>query len=99
MTEAFTPGPWQEACESGDWFIAAFVDEPQDIKVVCDSNNISEANVRLICAAPDLLAELAEIVDGWTTIERNQVRGRRLTAWEQERLQFARKALAKARGE
>lgn len=54
---------------------------------------------RLFVAAPELLAELEEVVSGWKAIEEGHVRGRKLTDWEKERLAFARAAIRVARGE
>ena len=40
-----------------------------------------------------LRAELVEIVKGWETIKAGAVRGRVLTPWESERLEWAKKTL------
>ncbi len=56
-----TPGPWMEYGESGDWWIAGGnPDIPEEHYVICDSLDIKEADVALICAAPELLATLQE---------------------------------------
>lgn len=61
---AHTPGPWAEFCESGDWWIQQTDAEGNPIgDVICESNDITSANVDLICAAPDLLAALQRYVD------------------------------------
>jgi len=86
----FTPGPWMLS-DRGITIMA------RDTEIALMNMRHDEwvANARLIAAAPDLLGELQEIIDGWTTIERNQVRGRKLTAWETERLTAARGLVAK----
>lgn len=69
---------------------------------ICQSCDGSEAhdgllaNAQLIAAAPDLLADLELIVKGWEEIAKDL---RPLTDWEQERLKFARAAIAQAKGE
>lgn len=57
---------------------------------VCES--VRGPDFELITAAPDLLAELRLIVAGWTR------KGRDLTLWEAERLEFAMATIAKAEG-
>lgn len=67
-----TPGPWSEFCESGDWWIARTDKDGSPLEAVCYSDDISEADTNLICAAPDLLAscqgilECLEAGDTWT---------------------------------
>lgn len=53
----------------------------------------TEADKSLIAACPELLEELSLIVEGW------EKKGRGLTPWESERLNFARIAIAKADGQ
>lgn len=60
-----TPGPWQAECASVngrvvEWFVRR---DGDDVSIACDicdptteSHTISEANARLIAAAPELLA-------------------------------------------
>lgn len=54
----FTPGPWAEFAESGEWWIQRCDDDrnPVGDEVICWSNRTKEADVALICAAPDLYA-------------------------------------------
>jgi hypothetical protein len=59
--------------------------------LICES--VSDGDTaRVIVASPDLLAELRLIVEGWAR------KGRDLTEWESERLEFALVAVAKAEG-
>lgn len=56
------------------------------------AETVARANGPVLASAPDLLAELRLIVEGWSR------KGRDLTEWESERLEFALVALAKAEG-
>lgn len=78
---------WAEGGWLGDALIA-----------IRDAAETAIKTVGTTAAPADLLAELELIVAGWEAIERGEVRGRRLTAWEEERLSFARKAIGQARG-
>ena len=92
-----TPGPWEvEPLRKGaPWHLIRPVSDPEQwIAQVPDPDS---ADARLIAAAPDMLEELELIVAGWTNIEQGKVRGRKLTEWETERLQFARAAIARVK--
>jgi hypothetical protein len=83
-----SPGPWHmDGAEildaDGTW-----VGETLDLS----RPDHGAANAVLMAASPDLLAELRLIVEGWVR------KGRDLTEWESERLQFAMVAVAKAEG-
>lgn len=101
MTTQHTPGPWSTGHNVyGHSRLAVLNTRSVIIAEVTDwpDEDMTEANARLIAAAPDLLAELELVVAGWEEIERGEVRGRRLTAWEEERLSFARSAILQTRG-
>jgi hypothetical protein len=80
-----TPGPWKIACESGDWF--ATLNDYAPIPA-------TEANARLIAAAPDLLEALRDVI-GW-------VPGGAAEMWHTDAptkaVERARAAIAKAEG-
>ena len=85
-----TPGPWTEtACEvqaPDGTPICEMFSRPEDSGVNYPYAPEADANSRLICAAPDLLAALERIAsEGWT--ERGAFS-----------VQIAREAIAKAKG-
>ena len=80
-----TPGPWvttpepngiEWSVDAGKWGIATCAAEPGD--------GTTEANARLIAAAPDLLTALERIAE---------------LSYDSEATRVAREAIAKARGE
>jgi hypothetical protein len=108
MSAQHTPGPW-EIAEAGSWkdgkrtSTEYFVRRPGDdvaiaSEIIDPANNDepSEANARLIAAAPDLLAELERSIDviqalhgdvAWDTFHNNAPEMKRIRA-----------AIAKAKG-
>jgi hypothetical protein len=67
---SYTPGPWQAHGEHWSLYVIGNIDGPIDANdmnysPVCDVSDTddADANVRLICAAPDLLAALQAIVE------------------------------------
>ena len=105
-----TPGPWQaeQAGMNGkiiEWFVRVDGDDIAIASAICDrAGNISEANARLIAAAPDLLEALEQTLQLAIDWE-DEARG----TWQDEALGFlhnddpiikkARAAIAKAKGE
>lgn len=91
MTEAkHTLGPWTTGgynikANNGNLLVAKLyrLQQPEDPE--------SDANARLIAAAPDLLASLKEVA-----YELSTIRNRRLTIGETAALDMARAAIAKA---
>ncbi len=77
MTTKHTPGPWTVALgvspvdtvwdAEGEHKIASFISAPSR------DWQEQDANARLIAAAPDLLAALAEIAKGSATLQRAQI--------------------------
>lgn len=106
MTDTkFTPGPWRY----GDWIhkrigcsgdISSWVDVWVDggLPIAATKHGNEVANAALIAAAPELYAALADALDSLEYIARNEPRlhGYGVRA---ERIEAARAALAKARGE
>lgn len=99
-----TPGPWRiEAGQTGGWAIE--VDEPR-FMVLCarapwpEHIEESEANARLIAAAPDLLESLRVLIDEIDRWEEAVVKivpaFTRAGKWES--LESARAIIAKAEG-
>ena len=98
MSAEHTPGPWQFA-EAGSWKDGVrtskeyFVRRPDDDVAIAseilnpEDSTPSEANARLIAAAPELLAALEVCVD---ELKRNGI--------QSESIQDARAAIAKAKG-
>lgn len=63
MSEKHTPGPWNVGKASIDRLVYADSEPAFDLAIVRDGgDNTVDANAKLIAAAPDLLAELAEYV-------------------------------------
>jgi hypothetical protein len=88
MSTAHTPGPWVATpANSGEWNIDSVAPDDWCIARVMggagleDPNGRSDANARLIAAAPDLLAALKMLDE----------RGHTQATWD-----FAKRALAKA---
>ena len=63
MSTKHTPGPWETTRQSGITYVWQAGTETAVAKVYADVNEDSEANARLIAAAPELLA-FAQIVAG-----------------------------------
>ena len=94
MSETHTPGPWWLAPHANDGGnIRAAIGSVASVHFR-ESNAEHEANIRLIVAAPDLLAELRYIANAnpreWHEETRSDFQ-----AWAQNR---ARAAIAKAEG-
>ncbi len=105
MSAQRTPGQWEINGAGWDVYIVSANDPDTTIckvDVLSDDagdTSVTIANARLIAQAPDLLADLQEIVAGWELIEKGGIRFRSLTAWEAERLNMARAAIARATGQ
>ena len=93
MNTKHTPGPWETTRQSGITYIWQAGTENAIAKVYADVNEDSEANARLIAAAPEFLrvAELAATLNTQT----NEI-GMGMLA---ELVQRAQAAIAKATGE
>ena len=63
MTAQHTPGPWHF---DGGYLTAGGPEHPEIITVVDEYFSLSEANARLLAAAPDLLAALDNLVSFMT---------------------------------
>ena len=98
-----TPGPWFAARNSSFWEVKPQrelfdYNTPFTVADVCASapgnpdGGLQEANARLIAAAPDLLASLQLMVDRFLDTEGSY------GAWENDALEAARAAIAKATG-
>jgi len=94
-----TPGPWihnqgSPVVHADGQFIAQVARYCQ----VSEQLIVQEGNANLIAAAPDLLKEMEAIAAGWREIKAGRVPGRKLSDWEEERLEFALQTIAKAEG-
>ena len=93
-----TPGPWQADAigSDGSFEIWSTRDMPHNEWIICSRNGIehrapeSRANAKLIAAAPDLLAALKEIAEGYRAPSPTPI---------QDIKEIARNAIAKATGE
>jgi hypothetical protein len=99
MTEAaFTPGPWHHVNIGRDWYVAE-ADRTVVAAIHPEVGSHAEAhfaNARLIAAAPDLYEALAGLIGFAESAETKALVGDEGCLWPVE---FARAALAKARGE
>lgn len=105
-----TPGPWYAFWNENFWQINTSSDEFQNMAVgdVCESSEIydknhkphdhSEANAKLIAAAPDLLEALEGLLDRYTSLVSCGDCGY-WNAEVEEEVIASRAAIAKARGE
>jgi len=94
-----TPRPWHlEPSPKGGYNIRDTFNNYPAIARVYDVGEVgeAEANARLIVAAPELLAELQTIIDGWTNVAAHV---RPLTEWEAERLEWAKVTVADTESE
>jgi hypothetical protein len=92
MSGSHTPGPWHRNIRAGGKYPTVFYgDHYSEIKHVAhiarNDPDEMEANIDLICAAPELLAALEELV-----LAPNKIRPEKY--WE-----AARAAIAKAKGQ
>lgn len=83
---AHTPGPWLAECKCGDWLVVSEADTSAIAYPNYPRGDQVEANVRLIAAAPELLAFITE----WLSRQGNDVN---------YMTEKARAAIAKAKGE
>jgi hypothetical protein len=63
-SSAYTPAPWNYSNTAGSHQFAVYEQEiGQDIAIVYNRNEHSEANARLISAAPELLEACKYVID------------------------------------
>ena len=79
MTAQHTPGPWKPACKSNGATCrhpAILCDEGQVGNATWQgSESATDANARLIAAAPDMLKALQKIAKGWwVTMDEHEMR-------------------------
>ena len=84
-----TPGHWNYKEQWGYYKIHS---EDEGVSVVHGIDNKSEANARLIAAAPDLLEALQFLLADWIAINGDRITGSRVPA------EKAIAAIAKAKG-
>lgn len=63
LTDAATPGEWEEVAESGEWWLTTCADDKGTLCVIPDTQSMNQADVDFIAAArtavPTLLDALA----------------------------------------
>lgn len=91
-----TPGPWtaEQTDDAGRWFITAGY---ENIVSAQYGNPLSEANARLIAAAPDLLAALRDLFDQCAMVRKHWGDGSN-QAEADNAIRAGQAAIAKAEG-
>jgi hypothetical protein len=103
MTTKHTPGPWHIAFGGMDGDDFAVIGSKHSERAVCnlEPRDYTQANARLIAAAPELLQALDEIVAEWDAGNIGRITTIPGTpGWEESvGVKWARAAIAKATGE